>query len=254
MSGESDPRVPRRTHEWDSLDPAGLDYHLGQWETPKRSTSAFADFASERLARSRSVLDIGSGAGAATAQLARRHPGVRFTGLDYLDELASIASRLAAANGPDNVRFHQGDWYALQPTTDYDGVVSLQTLSWLPDYREPLEQVFRQLRPEWLAITSLFYPGDISCRIEVEEHQKAKKCFYNVYSIPAVARLCEQEGYLLERAEAFEIDIDLPAPADLDSMGTYTRRVLDPGHGTPSRIQISGPLLMNWHMLMIVRK
>ena len=63
----------------------------------------------------------------------------------------------------------------MKPTKKYDGCISLQNLSWPPDYEMPLKAIFKNINPNWLAITSLFYEGDITCRIEVEEHKKEKK-------------------------------------------------------------------------------
>ena len=147
--------------------------------------------------------------------------------------------------------FEQGDRFDMCQTDRFDGVVSLQTLSWLPDCEAPLVEVFRKLQPGWMALTSLFYPGDITCRIEVEEHKKRKKCFYNVYSLPEISRVCEREGYALTRATRFDIDIDIERPRDMDAMGTYTKRVIGDDIDGSHRLQISGPLLMNWYMVLI---
>ena len=44
------------------------------------------------------------------------------------------------------------------------------------------------------------------------------------------------------------VGIDIEKPSNLDSMGTYTQRLMG---DKIRRIQISGPLLMNWYMLLI---
>ena len=58
----------------------------------------------------------------------------------------------------NNLNFKVGDMYQLEKE-DFDGVISLQTLSWLPDYEKPLEEISQKINPRWIAITSLFYPG-----------------------------------------------------------------------------------------------
>lgn len=108
--------------------------------------------------------------------------------------------------------------------------------------------------PNFLALTSLFYEGNISCHIEVEEHKKNRKCFYNVYSLPELEVFCEKSGYLLKKFAPFNIDIDLQRPDNMDAMGTYTERIMAQGSGSEKRIQISGPLLMNWYMVLIQKK
>ncbi len=149
------------------------------------------------------------------------------------------------------MRFKQGDWYDLEPRVNTDGVISLQTLSWLPDYQQPLEQIFTKLAPRWVAMSSLFYNGAVSCKIEVTEHKHERTSFYNVYSLPVIDEFCRGFGYRLTRSEPFQIDIDLPKPENRDEMGSYTVNVSADAGAKSERLQISGPLLMNWHFILI---
>lgn len=232
-----------RTSEWDNLDDAARQYHLDQWSKEKDSTRAFSEFIAGKLNASKTVVDLGCGAGACTNYLAIKAPAVQFSGVDLSRELIEMAQDFGADT--QNLIFSQGDWFSLQPNF-YDGAISLQTLSWLPEFEAPLEQIFTKIKPKWFAASSLFYEGDISARIEVNEHARGeRKSFYNVYSLPAVARFCERFGYKLTKAEPFYIGIDLPKPTNLDAMGTYTRQ------SNGERLQISGPLLMPWHMILI---
>ena len=243
---------PQRLDEWKKLDEHDYRYHKIQWDKPKRSTIAFEAFANQHIANSKNIIDMGAGAGASTASIAIKHSNVNFTAFDYSSELTNIGSKIAYEKGLTNLSFEQGDWFNLPELKKYDGCISLQTLSWLPDYRQPLEIIFRKISPNWFALTSLFYEGDITSRIEVEEHKKNKKRFYNVYSLPAISRLCNKEGYSLVKVTPFEIDIDINKPDNLDIMATYTRKLVD-DNINEERIQISGPLLMKWHMLLIIK-
>ena len=45
-----------------------------------------------------------------------------------------------------------------------------------------------------------------------------------------------------------EIDIDIKKPKDKNLMGTYTVKTVE-----NKRLQISGPLLMNWYFIKIVK-
>jgi ubiquinone/menaquinone biosynthesis C-methylase UbiE len=240
----------QRLDEWDTLDEASYRYHRNQWEYPKQSTLAFAHFIDEKLRKAPTIIDMGAGAGASTAVLASKYSSAEFLAFEYSHELVRLGSRICSEKELKNLTFLQGDWFDYNETRTFDGCISLQTLSWLPDYRRPLEIVFRKIQPTWFGCTSLFYEGDISCRIEVEEHRRKRKSFYNVYSIPAIARMCAEYGYQLVKAEPFVIDIDLAKPNELDVMGTYTRRLVSEDD-SGDRIQISGPLLMNWYMLLI---
>ena len=234
------------------VDPASMLYHLRQWDTPKQSTKAFEAFVSDHLSKAKSIVDLGCGAGAATAYLARKNSSASFTGVDDSNELISVAAKMAQEQQIDNLSFRQGDMFNLLPQNGVDGVISLQTLSWLSEYEAPFLEIFWKISPQWIALTSLFYEGDITAWIQIEEHQKDnRKVPYNVYSIPAIKRLCNKHGYEISKFDRFEIDIDIDKPTELDAMGTYTRRAYIAHSSTHERLQMSGPLLLNWYMLLI---
>lgn len=242
--------IKQRTDEWKNIDHAALRYHIDQWDTPKRSTEAFEYFASKYIEKTNHILDLGCGAGAATAYLAKKNPNVLFTGYDYSNELINIGNDIAKAKNINNVSFKENNLFNLNKEDQFDGVISLQTLSWLPEFEAPLVEIFRKISPKWLGITSLFYEGDITCRTEVEEHKRNRKVFYNTYSLPSITRLCKSEGYTLKTATPFMIDIDIIRPANIDEIGTYTKRTIGENNSI-ERLQISGPMLLNWYMLLI---
>lgn len=241
----------QRLDEWVRLDETALAYHSRQWDEPKEMTRQFEQFLAARLAPDDLVVDLGCGGGAATAYLAERHTRTRFLGLDVSVELIATAAQVAKHRGIDNLRFDTADWYSLPASLPRpQGLVSMQTLSWLPNMEEPLTIVFARLRPRWIAMSSLFFTGDITCRIEVHEHRRSRKTFYNCYAIPAVERLACEHGYRLAEHVAFEMPFDLAQPVDPDLMGTHTVRLA--GAQEPARrLQISGPLLMNWRFVCL---
>ena len=132
-----------------------------------------------------------------------------------------------------------------------DGVISLQALSWLPEMKNPMTQIFEVIQPNWIGLTSLFYEGDISCRIEVFEHSRSRKTFYNVYSLKELNRLAGEHEYEIVKYDRFDIEIDIPKPRNIDLMATFTEKV--EGSSDYQRLQISGPLLMNWYFVLIKR-
>lgn len=69
----------------------------------------FADLASERLRGAARAADLGCGPGEITCELARRHPGIRFTGIDHSPAAIERARAHAAALGLHNVAFEAGD-------------------------------------------------------------------------------------------------------------------------------------------------
>lgn len=232
-------------------DENSMRYHLKQWGETKESTKKFISFLGENVLKGHNYLDLGCGGGAATFALSTQYAESNWVGIDLDAELIATAvdfSRIAEAT---NLSFFQGNFEEFGDAGTYEGVVSLQTLSWLEDFHSTFDNVFRNLQPSWFALTSLFYEGNISAYTQIREHGPNRKLFYNTYSIPQIKGVAEDYGYSLERYEPFEIELDLPKPENLDSMGTFTKQVVEGDSVT--KIQISGPLLMSWYMLLFRR-
>ena len=242
----------QRRDEWINYDDRQLDYHRKQWDDPKFSTVAFYEFVKDRLDDGETVVDLGAGTGAVTAYMAERHNRINFVAADFVEDFLQIGKNIAKKRDLQNLTFEQMDWLNLQSDRRFGGVISSQTLSWLNNPSVALGQVFDKFKPNWFALTSLFYEGDITCTIEIEEHQIGRKSFYNIYSLPEINRIAKNHGYSITRHEKFKMPVDIQAPDDQNYMGTYTRRIEDDIEN-PERLQISGPLLMPWYMLMFER-
>ena len=158
--------------------------------------------------------------------------------------------------GINNLKFKKVDWYNLDEMKDeFDGVISLQTLSWLSDFKKPLEQIFTQIQPNWIGISSMFYDGDISTKVEVTQHIVDQYSYYNTYSLPQISKFCKDFDYNLAASKNFDIDIDISMPLNKDRMSTYTIKVeqseVEKKEDFVKRLQISGPVLMNWKNILI---
>jgi ubiquinone/menaquinone biosynthesis C-methylase UbiE len=250
----ADSRPQQRLDEWTKLDEVQMRYHKSQWDSPKQSTKALEAFAADWLKTARKVVDLGCGAGAATAYFAERYPSVTFEGKDYVNELLQIGNSISKDRGLQNLSFRKADWFALDVEDEIDGAISLQTLSWLPEFETPLAELFTKISPSWFALNSLFYDGEISCRIEVNELARNARSFYNVYSINEIARFCAGHGYNITKKQRFEIDIDIAPPQDKNVMSTYTMKVDGIEPEKRERVQISGPLLLSWYMVLIEKE
>jgi SAM-dependent methyltransferase len=231
-------------------DERSMAYHLDQFTNQKRSTEHFYEFSAEFLKQSQFVIDIGCGTGAATHFIAKSSPSTRVLGIDSDPILIQNAKSIVKKLPLPNLDFEVTDLYELKDL-DFtcDGVVSLQTLSWLEGIDEPMISIFTKLQPRWIALSSLFYEGDITATIIIDEHKRNRQSYYNVYSIPKLARLSKEFGYVVSKVKKFSIDVDLPKPPDVDFMSTYTEKLVTADKDT--RIQISGPILMNWYFVMI---
>jgi SAM-dependent methyltransferase len=239
-------------------DRATREYHARQFETPYRSTVLFVEwlhslglFALDEHSR---VLDVGAGQGANLLYLARRYPQLRFEGLELNPTLVAHGNDYFERVAQANCRLFTGDLYRMGELRNrFAGLLSLQTLSWLPTPEEPLREM-ASLQPRFIALTSLFYEGNISCEIRVTDHDRPgdgdlpHQSFYNVYSLPRIRAVLADAGYPHFEYRKFEIDIDLPRPSH-PGMGSYTEQT-----GDGRRLQISGPLLMPWYFIAATRE
>jgi SAM-dependent methyltransferase len=244
--------MEQRLDEWISLTD---EYHTKQFREPMRSTVAFCDWLEamhvlhndSRL----KILDMCSGYGANIAYMAKRFPYCAFLGIDIISDLVQRGNRCLDELQLSNCRLERGDLFNLEKRYigQFDGITCYQTLSWLPEFQTPLAKML-ELDPNWVGLTSLFFDGDVSCRIEVQDRANPKpgmpfrESFYNVYAIPQIKQQFEDCGFDCFSYAPFEIDVDLPKPAS-NVMGTYTVRLED-----GKRLQISGPLLMNWYFVL----
>lgn len=78
-----------------------------------------------------------------------------FIGIDLSSELVKYGNNIL--KDKNNCQLYQGDWF--EPDTclreKFDGIISFQTLFWLPEYQEPLRNL-SELNPKCIAISSLF--------------------------------------------------------------------------------------------------
>lgn len=242
----------QRLDEWLNT---GDDYHTKQFREPLRSTVAFCDWLEalgvlhndSRL----KILDMCSGLGANIAYMKKRFPSCTFSGIDINPDLVERGNKYLDELKLSNCRLERGDLFDLDKRYigQFDGITCYQTLSWLPEFQTPLVKML-ELGPRWVGLTSLFFDGDVSCKIEVQDFStpilgmSSKESFYNVYAIPQIKLLFESQGFDDFSYAPFEIDVDLPKPAS-KGMGTYTVR-----SENGRRLQISGPLLLSWYFVL----
>jgi SAM-dependent methyltransferase len=244
--------MTQRVSEW--LETPKLDYHARQLAGVYRSTVHFCDWIEKmgyiHPSSRQTILDLGCGLGANLEYMGKRYPGCKFIGVDLNSDFVRKGNSILFDRRVDNCRIEYGDWLNLDNSykSVFDGVISFQTISWFPDFREPLIAACN-LEPKWTAHTSLFYDGPVSCTNETHTHDEEgnikRNLFYNVYSLPVVEKFLRGNGYRNFKAAPFEIDVDLPNTGEFRS---YTERTVD-----GRRIQISGPVFMPWYFIAAER-
>ena len=229
-------------------DPMSLKYHNKQWGEPKASTLDFIRLLHPLLSKSKKVLDVGCGSGAATYEISKSYSQTKFCGIDSDLVLIDLANLHIKSLPAPNLTFKVGDMFDLDSETA-DGVISLQTLSWLSGYEKPISEIAMKISPAWIGLTGLFYPGEISATTIIHEHLRNRSINYNTYSLPRFSEYCDSLGYRISLATPFLFPFDLPPPANENFMQTYTLKSIEKSE----RIQISGPMLMNWMTIVLTR-
>lgn len=188
------------------------------------------------------------GLGGVIRYLAKLHKSSDFLGIDLNDSFYGNFAELK------NINFEVSDLYNMDNkyVNHFNGALCLQTLSWLPGYKEAVKKIC-DLKTDWIAMSLLGYEGKINFNIEIENYENLTPegnfthSWYNIYSIPLMNQYLKEEGFKKIIYKKFEIDIDLEKPDNLD-MGTYTLKTME-----GKRLQISGALIMPWYFIYAER-
>jgi SAM-dependent methyltransferase len=114
---------------------------MGRWS--RKVAERFVKFAGlPQLGR---VLDLGSGTGALTFEVARQNPGIHVSGIDQSSEYVAYA--MARSRFGDRLSFRTGDAQAM-PFADgeFDGCASLLVFNFIPDPAKALREARRVTR------------------------------------------------------------------------------------------------------------
>ncbi len=136
-----------------------------------------------RLPATGRILDVGCGAGRPTAQLARRLPGARLTGVDLSATQIALARREHAA--VPNLEFRTGDALALPfPDRSFDAAVSLASIKHWPDRARGVRELARVVRPGGLVFV---LEADRECTRETAERFVRRWRFVPRPAVPLLA-------------------------------------------------------------------
>jgi trans-aconitate 2-methyltransferase len=127
---------PKSSYRWDAADYA--KHSQGQFKWAMGNIDKLA------LKEDDSVLDIGSGDGKITAELAKRVPRGRVVGIDQSKEMVALAERLIVL---PNLSFRLLDARQLDYSEEFDAVFSNSTIHWVPDQDAVIRGIARALKP-----------------------------------------------------------------------------------------------------------
>jgi SAM-dependent methyltransferase len=240
------------------MDKRHLDYHRSQYLTKYRSTVALEQLIGRYIETRivKNALDVATGTGANIYHLSKLFPEADWIGVDIVEELFSVGLDLMRELGiKKEPEFCVADAFNLVEKfapNSFDLVLSSQTLSWMSNYEQPVEQMFKVARKGgWIVISSLFTESMVDAEIKICQYrdydfeQFDGPTYYNVYCLEKFCNYCRSMGASNIHVNNFEMDVDLPRP-NHRGMGTYTETMK-----CGKRLQISGPLLLPWKIILI---
>jgi trans-aconitate 2-methyltransferase len=125
-------------YQWNAVDYAQSSSIQQQW--------AHELIRQLRLKGNEKLLDIGSGDGKVTAEIASCLLSGSIIGIDSSDAMIALAQSKYPTDGFPNLRFQRGDASRLKFENEFDLVFSNATLHWIIDQRSVLQGIYKSLK------------------------------------------------------------------------------------------------------------
>jgi SAM-dependent methyltransferase len=100
----------------------------------------------------KNILDVGSGPGVFSFELARSFPNARVLGIDLLKESIDVCTHIANKIGVGNVEFRREQIEAFQEKNKFDLVVCVDILEHIEDDHHALKQIYSATSPKGVLV------------------------------------------------------------------------------------------------------
>ncbi len=217
---------------------------------PYISTIEFFKFLQKNISINKNIIDIGCGNGSQLIYLRNILKNKKkLMGIDINKDLILDAKKKSTTF--KNINFIKKDFKSISNKNfnEYEGVISLQTLSFIQDYKDVIK-FLKNSHFKFFACSSLFWEGLIDFKIKVNElfdnspSRKIKNfTYYNIYSLNNYINTMKSIGFKKNIVKKFIIKKPLQNK-NKKKMGTYTLK------NNKELIQISGPILMSWYFIL----
>ena len=127
-----------QTYQWNAIDYAKSSSIQQQWARELISKL--------NLKGNEKLLDIGSGDGKVTAEIASYLSNGSVIGIDNSEAMITLAQSKYSTDAFPNLRFQQGDASRLTFENEFDVVFSNATLHWILDQRPVLQGIYKSLK------------------------------------------------------------------------------------------------------------
>lgn len=163
------------------------------------------------------VLDVGSGDGKVTAEIAAQVPRGHVVGVDSSPEMVRFAHETFPAERCPRLRFEIGDAADLHFEEEFDVVFSNATLHWIVDHAPVLAGIARALVPGGRMLVQMAGRGnaaavvatvhDLIARREWREHFDRFAFPYGFHGVDEYRLWITQAGLTAERVELLDRDM-----------------------------------------------
>ncbi|MGZ4884022.1 MAG: class I SAM-dependent methyltransferase [Halobacteriota archaeon] len=217
----------RSTHKWDA---AEYEKHSSQQQLWARDV-----IRSQKLAGDERILDIGSGDGKVTAELAARVPKGCVLGIDLSESMVAFAHRRFPPVHYPNLQFRCGNATRLAFRCEFDLVVSFASLHWVSDHIAVLKGIKRSLKSEGRTVLQFGGKGNAAMISDLANElimRSRWKGYFKKFTYPWFFYSVEEYRGFIERAGLSARRIQL-VPKDMvhggrDALNGWVRSVFIP--------------------------
>lgn len=216
---------------------------------PYESTIDFCKFLKKNkiiLPETKKVIDLGCGTGTYLNYFSKNFKKTKFYGLDYSKTLIQIAKKMKLKN----VDFYVSNILKKNTNKKFLNSEALICIQTFCVFREP-EKIIKfivSLKPNKVAINSLFYDGPLDVFIHIKDYDdlgsdKGSDGDFNTFSIQKISEIFKKYGYILKKKKEY-----FPKKKILNrknnERGSYT--IKDKKN---KNLVFSGPVYLPWHFL-----
>ncbi len=220
-----------------------------QYEKVYQSTTEFKKFLLKNKAinkKTKNILDMGCGYGAQINYFSKIFPNIDFTGWDYSQKAIDFANK----NNPKKSNFFEvKDIYKIKKKKSFFNLIfSIHTFCVFKKINEPIKRLC-SLRPDYIAINSLFYDGQLDVLIHIRDlNNKSIKdsnpdADFNIHSLQNTKLIFKTYGYKIEKIKKFFPKKKIKKSGD--GRGSYT---INTSFGKNSIF--SGPVYLPWYFIL----
>jgi len=175
------------------------------------------------------ILDVGCGNGRVTSEIAARTSSGTVVGVDASEEMIAFA---AGHYRRDNLRFEVADARRLPFRAQFDLVVSLNALHWIPEQHEALRAIGTALKPAGAAQLRLVPKGprkSLEESIEETRHEPRWARYFADFRDPYLrltpeqyARTAAESGFEVKSLRTEDVAWDFKSRAGFEAFASVT--------------------------------